>query len=152
MNEETLVFNLSKALEFSTKGEFEETLSLELGPPTMESLDEAYDLSQLVMGAMMDARRFANDEKEEKKDSDEKMGADAVRIIIFSASASIKASDIAKKFKALACKVGTLDGKEKIKESHLIKLSLKDFTDLTCAYIANFTVPSLLSEEEEEGE
>ena len=72
-------------------------------------------------------------------------------MILFTSSISI--TQLAKYFRSLACKVCTLDEDgTRIKDSHMDKMSLKDFTNMMCEYIANFTFPFLSANAEEEGE
>ena len=139
------IFNLSNIVEYSKGGEFHSTATLEFRSPTMDEFELASDLAQLVMRATLDARKFADDKQEEvEQDAD----SDAIKIILF-ASESVKFSEVANAFKRLAFKICTFDGKTSLVEGVLNKIDMKDFIELVCGYIANFTFPSLFSSEGE---
>ncbi|MCK5019193.1 MAG: hypothetical protein KAS32_19190 [Candidatus Peribacteraceae bacterium] len=140
------VFNLSEVVEYSRDGEFHQTASLEFSAPTMAEFELAAELSQLVMQATLDARKFAPDKDEEADDQD--LTPDAVKMLLL-ASQSVKFTDIADVFKKLAVRIGTVDGKTPLASGVLSKISIDDFTGMICGYIANFTFPSLFSGEGE---
>ncbi len=160
---ETVEFMLTELLEYSVtkgnnKGTKSNTACIIMRPPRMTEFNESSDFGQMVAGALADVGKFYGDVKnptnkdEPKKKSDEDMTAAAVRIMLFSSDRSV--SQIAKRFRALACKVCTLDDSGSyIKDSHMDKMSLKDFTNMMCEYVANFTYPSLFKDmEDSEGE
>ena len=144
-----MIFNLSKKLEYTKKGDFTETASLEFTAPGMAQYDVAMDLSQLIMGAILDAQKHAPKPTEEEKkvaDVDVTFDREAVRVILLS-SQSIKFKDIAAKFQRLACDIGTCDGEVKLTKELLAKLEVNDYTNLVCDYVVNFIAPSLFSME-----
>ena len=148
------IYKLEAPLKFTKGGDFEETLSLEMEAPSMSEYDEVADLSQAVMSAMMSsAKHNLGIDPENLGDAidpveDLRMGAQELRIVMLSAPKT-RVRDLARKFRTLAVKVGTLDGKIKIKDSHLNKLSIADFDGFMFGCIANFICPSLFSVGEE---
>jgi hypothetical protein len=143
MEPKTIGVKLSKKITYSTDGDFKETAELEFKCPTMASFDEASDLSQAVMNALMDAGKNAPKVDPKEGESGD-MDAEAVKIVLMTAE-RIKFKDVAKLFRKLALKVGTYDGKETLSESVFEKLEIDDFTKCLCEYVANFIFPSLLS-------
>lgn len=143
MEQKSIGVKLSKPLEYSSDGDFKKTAELEFGCPTMAIFDEASDLSQMVMNALMDAGKNAPKNDEESEPSGD-LDADSVRVVLMSAE-RVKFKDVAKCFEKLALKCGTYDGKEVLTDSTFKKLSIEDFSRCICEYIANFIVPSLLS-------
>lgn len=146
MESNPYIFNLSNTVEYSKDGEFHQTATLEFRAPSMDEFDLASDLSQLVMRATLDARKLALDEQDEQVVKDEEATPDAVKIILL-ASKDVKFSEVASIFKKLAFRICTVDGKTLLVESVLKQISLEDFTEVVCGYIANFTFPSLFSGE-----
>ena len=144
---ERMIFNLSEELQYSLKGEFVKTATLEFTPPSSKSFGEALDLSQMVMGAMMDSRDIlTNKDTVETATADgesEDIDADSVRALLM-ASQKVKMSIVMEKFNELALKCGTFDGTVRITNTTLGKLSLPEYTRLLCEYIANFIIPSLV--------
>lgn len=152
MEKTPMYFQLSKELEYSKDGVPDaKTATLELRAPGMDEFEEASNLSQLVMGAMLDVSRLSGKTRKDKEDEDVDLDATAIRLTLFSAQA-VKFTTVAKCFNRLALKVGTTDGKIKLTETLLKKIGLEDYTRLICEYIANFTIPSLgLGQEQGEG-
>lgn len=138
------IFNLSDTVEYSKDGDFQKSATLEFRSPTMNEFDLASDLAQLVMRATLDARQFIPEDKTEIKDED--VTPDAVKIILL-ASKDVKFSEVADVFKRLAFQICTVDGKTPLVENVLNKISMEDFIEMVCGYIANFTFPSLFSGE-----
>ena len=146
-------YKLGAALKFAKGGDFEETFTLEMAAPSMSEYDEVADLSQVVMSAMMNAAKSNLDIDKEALVSgdsveDVSISPQELRMAMLAAP-SVKYKGVAKKFRLLATKVGTCDGKIKLKESHLNKLSIADFEGLMFGYIAHFICPSLFSVGEE---
>ena len=141
MEKDTMIFNLSKKLEYSKGGDFAETASLEFRAPGMNEYDEIADLSQLIMGAMVSARSTASEKdikaSQENKDSQEEMTVPALRSTLLAGQA-IKFKDIAACFRRLACVLGTTDGSVKITDTLLDKMSIQDFNDMLCEFCINF--------------
>ena len=140
------IFNLSNTVEYSKGGDFHQTATLEFRAPGMDEFDLVSDLAQLVMRATLDARQLVPEDQEETKD--EEATPDAVKIILL-ASKEVKFSEVASLFKKLAFRICTVDGITPLVENVLKKISLEDFTEMVCGYIANFTFPSLFSGEGE---
>lgn len=144
MENNVFILDLSATLEYSKKGEFEKTASLEFAPPSMLCEKEAMRLAQLVMRATIDAKDLAAGQEQQK--ADQSVDEEAVKILLMS-SKSVPFSDVSEAFKALACKVCTCDGELKVTEALLAKLSLADYMRALTGYVANFTFPSLFSGE-----
>lgn len=143
---EKMFFNLTGPLQYSKRGDFTNTVSLEFSPPSMETYDEVSDLAQYVMAAMMDARQFAGDHRQPENSADSTevvLDAKSIKIMLFNAR-SVKFKHIADTFQNLAIKTGTTDGEIKLTQTLIKKLSPDDYTRLICEYIANFIIPSLL--------
>ena len=138
-------FALEKELQFTKDGDFAHTATLSFSTPGMAVYDELQVLSQLTMSAMMDARKFANeDDKAPDAGATEGEGdldANAIKIMLL--ASQVKMSDIACAFRAIAVKTCELDTGVKIKDAHFGKLSPAEFNDCMFGYIVNFIVPSL---------
>lgn len=144
MEQKQIGVKLSKELEYTKEGDFTTTAELVFTCPTMASFDEASDLSQMVMNALMDAGKNAPKVEEDVEASQGDLDADSIRVVLMTAE-RVKFKDVAKCFKKLALKCGTFDGKTVLTESTFNKLEIEDFNKCMCEYIANFIVPSLLS-------
>lgn len=146
MEENPLIFNLSQEIEYSIKGDFSKTASIEINGPCFEVFDLVSDLSQDVTRAIFDAQSL-RDKFGDNEDSKDKKNIDgeAMKIILMS-SKSVKFSSVAETCKKILLKSGTYDGKEKLKETFFKRISYNDFTRLICDYCANFIFPSLFSE------
>lgn len=142
MEKSPMFFQLSGELEYSKDGVPDaKTATLELRVPGMDEFEEAANLSQFVMGAILDATRHSGQTPKEE-DGDVEIDASAIRLILFSAQA-IKFTKVAKCFDRLAVKIGTTDGTVQLTETLIKKIGLEDYTRLICEYIANFIIPSL---------
>jgi hypothetical protein len=141
MENDIFIFQLSKELEYSKSGDFHKTATIEFTPPSMAAFDESVTLGQLVTNAVLDARRFAEESTQEQIEQTTP-GANEIKIILM-ASKSVKFTEIANAFKALALKTGTTDGETALTESLLKKISIHDMVGMVCGYVANFTFPSL---------
>jgi hypothetical protein len=147
---EVMFFNLSSPLQFSKGGDFTTTSSLEFKAPTMDIFDDVSDLSQLIMAAIMDARKYASPSEMTESVPDASgdgsaaaMDDKAIKVILMS-SREVKFKDVANCFKKVAFKTGTTDGTVKLTDMLLNKLSREDFTRLVCQYVSTFIVPFLL--------
>lgn len=144
MSEDTLYFQLSEKLEYSKGGDFFQTATLELQPPSMKVFDLSSILCQDLMKAVVDGREVAGSiEQNESQDTGD-IDSETIKMILFQ-SKSVKFSDVAKTCKVLFTHVGTYEGKTPIKMAIFDKMNIHDFTDLVCEYIANFIWPSLFS-------
>jgi len=146
MEKENMIFNLSEKLEYSDKGEFTDTLTLEISAPSMAVFDETSELSQLVMAAMLDAtKNLPEDQKKKAEENQEEEKIDAAGVkAMLNAARSVKWKEIRKCFNVVALKCATFDGKIPITETTLNKFTPEDFTRMVCEYIANFIFPSLV--------
>lgn len=145
MEQNPYIYNLSNTVEYTKDGDFAKTATIELHGPTMAVFDLSSQLSQLVMRAMLDAQdlkdKFNSDEvsvEQAAASIDDK----AVKMILL-ASKSVKFSDVADICKKLFVKVGTYDGKLSLRDAAFRNISISDFTEMICGYIANFIIPSL---------
>jgi hypothetical protein len=140
---DNLLFQLKEPLDYSVKGDWEKTATIELGPPSYKCFDQATQLSQFVMAAVLASTRFEHlaKEKETDKDKDDLLNADAVKFILM--SAEDKFEDIHACFRKLACKVGTVAEDVPLIDSHFSKMSYDDNIRIVCEYVANFILPSL---------
>lgn len=134
-----LDFQLSKKLEYASGGEFSQTATLTFRAPGMDVYDDLMSLSEIVTASFVDASRFASANPPTEQD-DTTLDGDAVKVVLLSTG---KFVDVANQFRKIAIKTGTCDGKEKLTNSLLLKLSVADFNRLICEYIAVFIVPSL---------
>jgi hypothetical protein len=147
-------FQLSKNLKYARKGDFEETATIIMHAPSMDTLEESQNLSQLVMRAMADSQKFADSsglspelaEKARVKAEEEGLKGPEVRMMLL-ASESVKFMQVINEFKRLAIKVCYVANDIKMTNSMFDKMDLDDFTGMVCNYIANFITPSLLLEE-----
>ncbi len=130
-----------EVLEYSKGGDFLTTETIEFRTPGMDEFKEASKLSQLVMGAVMDAGNRSDRPEEEGPEID----AEAVKVILF-VSQDITFVDVAVQFNLLAVKVGITDGEEKLTTNLIKKLKQETYTRMVCEYIANFILPSLMPE------
>ena len=146
MPDETYLFNLNDVMQYSKDGDFHETATLEFRPPLMNEYQDTMELAQLVMGAMIEARKYADDSGSENQMAEDSpalnIKPEELQVILL-ASQEISFIDIVNKFKSLAIKTGTFDGKIKLTEDKLNTLAPKEYTQMVCGYIANFTLPSL---------
>ncbi len=150
MEPDTLVFDLSKEIKYGSKGDFKDTLSIELNPPGIDQFDDANDLSQLVTNAVMDAgSRVPADKQLEEEDKKKQKNPTAKEVqVILMSSERISFNKVFKAFSSIACKCGTYDGKERLKTSVFKKMGVEDARRCMCEYIANFIFPSLFSDED----
>lgn len=159
MEKKSVDFQLSETLEYSHKGEFEKTATIIMHSPSMEVsmdvFDQVSNLSQLVLGAVSEAQERnigkredfkelieeARKAKEDKKE--EEISSFEVRAMLLT-SQRIKFTKIAGEFKKLAPSVCEVAEGVKLVPNIIKKLSIDDYTNLICSYIANFITPSLL--------
>jgi len=152
--DKNLLYQLSKEFEFSKKGGFEKTATIEIKPPSMNSFDEVSDFEQLFMGSIVTAGNlFKSSEEEDQPPEEEKSAlqnlkdnvptANEIRMLI-TISQEVKLRDLFKAFKKLAVKDAKLDEKTPMKASHFDKLEKDDALGLMCEYASFFTFPSLL--------
>jgi len=151
---EVFEFQLSTVLEYTKKGTKTETATISMRAPCMPEFNEASRFGQIFTQAFVDSQKWAPDKdaKGKKPKPEDEIKASEIRILLFASDRNI--DEIAKRFRALACRVCTLDEDgSKLKDSHIDKLSISDFTDMMCEYAANFTYPSLFKDmEDKEGE
>lgn len=144
MNEQTMIFNLSEPLEFSKKGDFETTLSLEIAPPATQHYNLVMALAQKVTKAMLEAQRsfsgMASEQAQEDQSSE--MNADAIKMMFL--SASIPISDYIDPLARLLERTCTLDGEFRLTAGLFDKIGIQDKTKLLCEYVLNFIVPLAL--------
>lgn len=146
MKEELFLFQLSQKLEYSKAGDFHNTATIELEPPSMNVFDESSALSQLVMRAVLDAREYADALGGGDQNVADRSDVDAAAIkMILMSSKNVKFSEVAEICKALFIKVGTYDGEKKLTLIAFKRMTIDDFVELCCGYIANFIWPSLFS-------
>lgn len=148
IEKDRFLFHLNKegaaqkeTLQYSKGGEFLTTETIDFRIPGMDEFKEASTLSQLVMGAMMDAAKRSPERPEDIEEPE--IDANAVKVILF-VSQEISFVDVAYCFNCLAVKVGTADGEEKLTTLLIKKLKLETYTRMVCEYIANFILPSLI--------
>lgn len=146
MEEQSIIYNLEKTLEYSKKGNFETTASVELAAPSFLVIGESVQLAQMFTRAAMQAQKLAGDRPAEPKtESQGEMALDgaAVKAILYASDVDIM--KLIGAFMALAEKVGTLDDEKavRLKKSHFEKMTPGDVLGMACEYIANFTIPSM---------
>lgn len=144
MESNPFIYDLSETLEYTKDGDFSKTASLEFVGPSMSCFDLSSQLSQLVMRAMLDAQDFSEKFKSAQTSQAQAQEIDgkAVKMILL-ASKSIAFAEVAEVAKNLFVKVGTYDGKTKLKKVAFDKIMIDDFIEIVCGYIANFIIPSL---------
>ena len=153
IEKEVFEFQLSVVLEYTKKGTKTETATISMRAPCMPEFNEASRFGQIFTQAFMDSQKWApKDAKGKKPKTEDNIMASEVKILLYASDRNI--DEIAKRFRALACRVCTLDADgTKLKDTHIDKLSIGDFTDMMCEYAANFTYPSLFKDmEDTEGE
>jgi len=150
-----LEFQLSETIQISRKGEFEETATIVVDPPSMDCNDEVSDFEQMFMGAMITAGKLfqsdvikdAVDSKEEKSAmqelKDNTPSQEEIRMMLF-ATQEVKFKDLFKAFKKIALKSAYVADGVKMKESHFDKMTRDDSIRFICEYASFFTYPSLL--------
>lgn len=141
---DTLIFKLSKTIEYSRDGNFVKTATLELEAPSMNCFDEALELSQAVMKAVMDAADIAGSAEENSVKQEGAISRDAMRMLLLSSN-RVPFKDVSKICRNLFVKVGTYDGKTSLINDTFKKLSVSDFSNMIFDYCANFIFPSLFS-------
>ena len=141
--EKALIFKLSSEAEYTKDGDFTKTASLEFAAPSMACFEEASDFQQLVARAFMSAAKASGEVADPNAKAETPTGKEIK--IILNASDSVRFTHVAAAFRTLACKVGTFDGVTPMLEDHFAKLDMKDFENMICEYIANFTFPSLFA-------
>ena len=145
MDDNVYVYDLAKEIEYSRDGDFVKTAIFEFKAPSMSCFKEASRLSQLVMRALIDAQgAIKQDDSVTQEQLEQTMDLDAVRMLLFM-SKSVDFENVAEVFKDLAIKVGTTDGKTPLTKTLFEKLDIDDFIGVICGYVANFTMPLLLS-------
>lgn len=151
MEDNPLIFKLSKDFEYTKGGDFSRTSSVELRGPGMGEYKLSFKLSQYCMRAIMEVRGMLTQALEGEKEketgkADENQSAQAVKMFLFS-SKSVDFSEVADVASKLFLRVGTYDGQTSIKEKFFNSLSIEEFTNMVCEYIANFIFPSLFPKE-----
>lgn len=142
-------FNLSEKLEYSHKnGEFAETATIFIEPPSFDCLDEVARLSSYVTRAMMDSTKYSSitdNSATPDKAGDAEIDAKSVRLILF-AAASVDVPEVIQEFKKILIKCGRVAEEKDYRflEEHFSKLEVEDILSMMCEYIANFITPSLL--------
>lgn len=151
---ESYLFQLSEPLKISKAGTFVETATIELKAPTMDSFDEVSDFEQLFMGAVISASNMVRSKGEDLPEDEDAIAELRKRIpkaneikMLLHISQEIKIKDIYRAFRKLACKDGLVDSGVPLKMKHFDMISRDDVIRMICEYSANFTFPSLLSEE-----
>lgn len=150
---EVFIFELSEILEYSKKGNKTETATISMRAPRMPEFNEASRFSQIVTQALMDSQKWAPKGKVKDVVPESDIKAGEVRILLFASDRNI--DEVAKRFRALANKVCTLDEEgTPLKDALIDKMDIEDFTKMMCEYVANFIYPSLFKdmEEKKEGE
>lgn len=145
MKEQTLVFNLSEALEYAKAGSTETTFSLEIVPPAPNHHGVVMSLAQKVMRAMFDARKLTADTEPgenngaDEPDADAKMTPEFVRMMLL--GSSIPFDDFLVPFFKILEKTCTMDGELQITQAIWDRLPIKDKNNLLFEYVANFIIP-----------
>lgn len=145
MKEDIFLFQLSKKLEYSKEGDFHHTATIEIEPPSMTVFKQSSAISQKLMQAVFDAKKYADDVQENDKDVSSIDGK-AIKMI-FMQSKNVLFSDVVELCIELFIRAGTYDGKTPLKRVAFNRIDLDDVINLTCGYIANFIWPSLFSAE-----
>jgi len=139
----SVIFELTEPLEYTnTKtAKKEETLEIEMFAPSRDTAKYVYKLSQHFMKSVFHTQNLMSDIEEKQRKKEEKMDADAVRVIFFSSEISF--SKVEDDFINMSNKVCFLDGDKKIPLTRTLinKISLEDMATMTCSYVANFIVP-----------
>lgn len=145
MEQSPYIYNLSSLLEYTKDGDFAKTATLEFQGPTMAVFKLSSKLSQLMMRAMMDSKRDEAGQENKDITAEEAIASidETVVKMVLMRSSSVEFSEVADVAIKLFCQVGTYDGKLKLRETAFNSISVKDFTELVCGYIANFIIPSL---------
>lgn len=145
MEQNPFIYNLSSTIEFTKDGDFSKTATIELSGPSMSVFDISSQLSQLVMRAMLDAQSLQDRFKDTEVSAEQAAASvddKAVKMILM-ASKSVSFAEVAEVTKKLFVKVGTYDGKTPLRDTVFRSISINDFTEMICGYIANFIIPSL---------
>jgi len=149
MEKDTFLFQLSKELQYSKAGDFENTATIELMAPGMAEFDEAARFEQLVMGAFLSAGKYAQGNEKQEDGPTSTPKKEEIKMLLLAAQ-DVSLVDTAEAFKSLACKVASLDDSgSMMKKAHFDKMTRNDFIDMLCEYVAVFTFPSLFNGEAE---
>jgi hypothetical protein len=134
-------------LTYSKNGNFEETAQLEIDAPSFNTFKESSALSQCFVRALFANRKMMQDNNQDDSaaQGDNDLDANAVQLLLM--ASDVDFSDILDVFVNLCVKSCTLDQERKIniKKDHFNKLAYQDVVNFICEYVANFTVPSVLS-------
>lgn len=145
MKEQSMFFNLSEPLEFSKKGEFETTLSLEIEAPSPKNYDSVMALAQKVIKAMFEAQRsFSDLANTEQPEADQAPELDAKTVRMMLLSASVPMVEYVGPLAKLLETTCTLDGETRMTAPLFDKLGIVDKNNLLCEYVATFIVPLAL--------
>lgn len=147
MEKDTMIFQLSSTLQYSKKGDFVDTATLEFKAPSMNEYDDASDFAQYIMGAIMEQQKNTTPEEMEvamsaTAQNDSELDPEGLRIVLMAAK-NVRFREIAATFKKLSLKVGTCDGETKLTDDLISKMTPADWTRCVCEYAVNFITPSL---------
>lgn len=153
--EQTMFFSLSEPLEFSKKGDFETTLSLEIAPPSARHYSAAMKLGQNVAKAVREfeeirARMIANGAPAEVETDAEEMPVgemqarvtpDVVKMVLLNSSVDME-EFVTGMWKILegTC---TLDGETRLNAGIFDKIGIADKNRLLYEYISVFILALL---------
>ena len=138
---EEMVFKLSKPIEVSVDGKFEETFELKLIAPSFKDRKQAGKLEQSMVRAMMNITEKNAGTQPEETSGDAEIDKDAIRFLLMSSDQDI--DSVFDTFATLCLRVCTVIEGVNITNSHLEQIDYADFQTLCFEYIANFTVQSL---------
>lgn len=141
--ESSITYNLSQKLQYSVKGEFEDTASIELLAPSYETMSHALKLSQFLMRAIMAQANSLKGDNTPEGAEDADIDSKAINTLLLASDISM--AEVVSSFQELAYKIGYLDSDKRVrlKEAHFAKMKISDIIQMTCEYMAAFSVPSV---------
>jgi hypothetical protein len=145
MEKKTLLFNLSKELQYSKKGNFETTAQLEIDAPCFMNLKQSNVLAQCFARALFASRQHMQDGDVDQADQNAELGANEVKLLLLGSSEDF--STVVDAFTDLCCVSCTLDHERSVYllRDHFKKMEYNDILNCIFEYIAAFTAPSVLA-------
>ena len=132
---------LKKPIKVSVKGEFEEVHELQFRAPSYKELDEAAAIEQFMSRAMFSLAEKAQG-ADDGKDGGE-ITAEAIGFLVNASDQDITV--LYQAFGKLVKKVCTVYEGISMSQGHLEQIDINEFKAICFKYVANFTMPSLMS-------
>lgn len=145
---EEVDFPLTKAFDYSLKGQTESATFIRLVAPSAKQLKHCTELKQAFYRAMSGIQEKGSDRKEQPEPTDGKLeGKDIIRMLYISEKVEMS-SILVSAIELFASGVAVVDGEEKAKLTKPLiqEMSADDLENMLGEYLANFILRSLLTE------